>query len=77
MITKLGLAALVGTLTTCAFAAPASAHERGGYHERAYGRWEHERREGYWRRHARVFAPAPYAVPVVPPYAYVPRYRWW
>ncbi len=54
MIAKLGLAALVGTIATTAFAAPASACEHGmtrrESHER-FGRYEHERRERERREH--------------------------
>jgi hypothetical protein len=64
MLTKIGLAALVGTIGTTAFAAPASAHEHeggwdrgGGYARRGdrrddrmdhWGRWEQQRRFRYW-----------------------------
>ncbi|HZS35546.1 MAG TPA: hypothetical protein VFF06_01905 [Polyangia bacterium] len=55
---KLGLAAVVGTLATTAFAAPASAHEYRRERVDWYGRhremerrerWEHARREAAWR----------------------------
>jgi hypothetical protein len=57
MLGKLALTAVVGTLATTAFAAPASAHERDCDHDGYYGAGWHDRdwrwRDHEWREHER------------------------
>jgi hypothetical protein len=72
MLTKMALAALVGTVSVGAFATAASAQERGGdfggrggfnrgrieHVERGYGRgFERGRRDGGWERARYDYAP--------------------
>ncbi len=57
MASKLGWIAVVGTLATAAFAAPASAHERDDFRGDGYSRYfehqRHERREREMRERMR------------------------